>query len=291
MRFTKTATRRRWSLLLLSGLCLGSRLSAQARFNPVSEEIAKTRLNLYQGEDTTREEALRSLFADAGCSTSNLSEQVVPRHKEKNVVCVLPGETLNTILVGAHFDHVPEGSGIVDNWSGASLLPSLFQSLAPYKHKYTFVFVGFMGEELGEIGSSFYVSKLSKSDISQISLMVTIDSVGLGPTKVWASRADKTALDLLADTAIALKLPLAGVNVDGHGESDEESFIRRKVKTITIHSLTNENSRVLHSKLDAPAAINFHDFYDTYHLLSGYLAVLDWKLGAQTPSATAQPHP
>lgn len=259
-------------------ICTG--LYAQAAVNLVGLETVRTRLDQYKGNDRIREMALLKAFADAGCPASNLSEQVVPRKKEPNVVCVLPGETPKTILVGAHFDHVSAGDGIVDNWSGASLLPSLFQGLTGTKHKHTFVFVGFTGEESGEVGSSFYVSQLSKVEVPQIELMVTLDSVGLGPTKVWASRSDKSAVGMLNATAHALNLPLGVVNVDGFGESDEEPFIKRKIKTITIHSVTSATTRVLHTSLDAPAAISFHDYYDTYHLLAGYLAVLDTRLGS-----------
>jgi Peptidase family M28 len=267
-----------WILCCLLQVSISSVLYAQVKFNLVGSETVKTRLELYKGNDRVREMALLRTFADAGCPASNLSEQAVPTKKEPNVICVLPGETAEIVLVGAHFDHVPEGKGIVDNWSGASLLPSLFQSLAGSKHKHTFVFVGFTGEESGEVGSGFYLSKLSKIEASQIGLMVTLDSIGLGPTKVWASRSDKYAVNLLGATAHALNLPLAVVNVDGFGESDEEPFIKRNVKTITIHSVTTETSRVLHTALDAPAAISFHDYYDTYHLLAGYLAVLDTRL-------------
>jgi Peptidase family M28 len=136
-------------------LVLGFQLCAQVRFDVVSSANVKTRLDAYKGNDKVREEALLKLFGDAGCSAPNLSEQKVRGRKEPNVICTLPGETSDVILIGAHFDHASEGSGIVDNRSGASILPSLFQSLAGSKHKHTFVFVGFTGEESGEIGSRF----------------------------------------------------------------------------------------------------------------------------------------
>lgn len=272
----------------LAALSIGSHLFAQAQFEPVKPETVQTRLGLYQGNDQMREAAPFRTFADAGCPPSNLSEQPVSKGKAPNVICVLPGYTAEEIVIGAHFDHVPEGSGVVDNWSGASLLPSLFQSLLGLKHNHTFVFVGFTGEESGEIGSNYYVDHLSKSELGEVKLMITIDSIGLGPTKVWVSRSDKHAVGLLKATANAMKLPLDGVNVHG-GESDEEAFIRRGVKTITIHSLTNQNIRVLHSRLDAPTAISFPDYYDTYRLLAGYLAVLDTQPNTE-PSRSAEEH-
>jgi putative aminopeptidase FrvX len=262
-------------------------IAAQVQFSSVDADTVRNRLGLYKGDDRTREAVLVKMFADAGCPADHLSEQRVPKWKQSNVICVLPGETAQAIVIGAHFDHVSLGDGIVDNWSGASLLPSLLQSLGGSKHRHTFIFVGFTGEEMGLIGSTYYASQLSKGEAGRISLMVTIDSIGLGPTKVWASRSDKYAVAVLVTTAHALKLPLAGVNVDEFGQSDEEPFRGRGVKTITIHSITDENMRVLHSWMDAPNAIRFQDYYDTYRLLAGYLAVLDKQLDAETPKTPA----
>ncbi|PYX03200.1 MAG: Zn-dependent exopeptidase M28, partial [Acidobacteria bacterium] len=38
------------------------------------------------------------------------------RSKLPNVICVLPGSSDKVIIVGAHFDRVSEGDGVVDNW-------------------------------------------------------------------------------------------------------------------------------------------------------------------------------
>ncbi|HXS74982.1 MAG TPA: M28 family peptidase [Terracidiphilus sp.] len=268
---------------------MGFQLFAQMRPEVVDSEIVKTRLGLYKGSDQVREAALFKTFVDAGCPAANLSEQPVPKRKEPNLICVLPGDTAEEIIIGAHFDHVSEGSGVVDNWSGASLLPSLFQSLLGSKHKHTFRFIGFTGEESREVGSGFYVQSLSNVQLNEIKLMITLDSIGLGPTKVWVSRSDKHAVALLNGTAHAMKLPLGGVNVDGFGESDEEPFIKRGIKTITIHSVTEENKRVLHSEFDTLTAISFHDYYDTYRLLAGYLTILD-RQESTGPSGAPQEH-
>jgi len=77
--------------------------------------------------------------------------------------------------------------------------------------------------------------------------MITLDSIGTGPTKVWASRSDKFAVNLLGGTAHALNLPIGIMNVDGFRESDEVPFIRKRAKTITIHSLTPVTSHILHT--------------------------------------------
>lgn len=272
------------TVIVLFQFSFALHLPAQIRFEVVKPEIVQARLARYRGNDLQREATLFKSFVEAGCPAANLSEQPVPKRKQPNVICVLPGDTAEEVVVGAHFDHVPAGSGVVDNWSGASLLPSLFQSLLGSRHKHTFAFIGFTGEEDGEIGSDFYVKSLSTAELSRIKLMVTIDTIGLGPTEVWVSRSDRKAVGLLNATAQLMKLPLIGVNVDGFGESDEEPFIKRGVRTITVHTVTNENKRVLHSELDRLAAINLQDYYNTYRLLAGFLAELDLRESTESPA-------
>jgi Zn-dependent M28 family amino/carboxypeptidase len=40
----------------------------------------------------------------------------------------MPGESDSEIIVGGHFDFVDHGQGIVDDWSGVALLPSLYEA-------------------------------------------------------------------------------------------------------------------------------------------------------------------
>jgi hypothetical protein len=247
----------------------------QIAFTLVPQEKVQERLNQYKGNDTKREAALRQMFLDAGCGEANVSEQLVPDRKQPNVICALPGTGEKTIVVGAHFDHVSEGQGIVDNWSGASLLPSLMESLRAKSRKHTFIFVGFTGEEEEERGSEFYVKHLPEDQVAKIAAMVNMDTLGLGPTEVWVSRSDPELVLKLRQIAQALKLPLGGMNVDKFGQSDEERFIKRNVCTITVHSLTPETMHVLHHSADNPSAIHFSDYYSTYRLLAAYLAMLD----------------
>lgn len=63
-----------------------------------------------------------------GCE---VTEQRVPHSKAPNLICTLAGETASTIVVGGHFDFVARGWGAVDDWSGAVMLPSLYESLNP----------------------------------------------------------------------------------------------------------------------------------------------------------------
>jgi putative aminopeptidase FrvX len=205
------------------------------------------------------------------------------------VICLLPGTTTATIIVGAHFDHVDEGDGIVDNWSGASLLPSLFQTLATAPRKHTFVFIGFTCEEGGLIGSDFYVNQLKSEQLADIQAMINLDSLGLGPTGVWISQSDPRLVNTIAALAHSINLPIIGANVDGFGESDEEPFIARKVCTLMIHTLTPANAHILHRPADNPTAIHHSDYYDTFRLLAAYLPALDDLTYPSGHTCTAKP--
>jgi Zn-dependent M28 family amino/carboxypeptidase len=250
-------------------------LVAQLHFGTVNSQVVEQRLKRYEGSDSEREATVKNLFQSAGCPEGKLTEQSVKGSKLPNVICILPGSGDTVIVVDAHFDHVDAGDGVVDNWSGASMLPSLYQALNTEPRKHTFIFVAFTGEEKGLVGSRFYVNSLTSDEVKKIDAMVNMDTLGLGPTEVWVSRSDQKLVRALNGTAQALKLPLTGVNVDGVGMSDEESFIDRKVPTITIHSLTQATLRVLHSNRDNYGAVHFDDYYNSYRLLSGYLVLLD----------------
>lgn len=250
--------------------------SDQLSFNLVQQATIRERLSLYKGNDAKREATLKQLFIDAGCSSSSLVEQAIPQKKQPNLLCILPGTTEQTIVVGAHFDHVDRGDGIVDNWSGASLLPSFFQGLALQRQlRHTFIFAGFSGEEGGLYGSQFFIKHLEKSQRSRIEAMINLDTLGLGPTKIWIGQSDPRLSNLLNSVAVTMKLPVGGMELNGAGYSDEESFIHEKICTLMVHSLTSSTVSILHQPADNPSAIQFADYFDTYHLLAAYLAVLD----------------
>ena len=156
-------------------------------YKPVSREVIEARLGKYSGDDKQRGETLKRMFAEAGCDDQHLSEQPVKGSKLPNVICILPGSSDKIIIVGAHFDHVSEGDGVVDNWSGASVLPSLYESVRIVPRKHTYIFIGFTDEEQGELGSRFYVRHMSKDQVAGSDAMVNLDTLGLGPAEMWVT--------------------------------------------------------------------------------------------------------
>ena len=254
------------------------------QFGTVAKEEIERRLRASEDNNLKRERRLRELFEQSQCTGDHLTEQAVKGVKAPNVVCMLSGETDSLIVVGAHFDFVNSGKGVVDNWSGCSLLPSLFESLKEMPRRHTLAFVGFTAEEQGMIGSKFYVKEMG-SAIQRVSAMVNLDSIGTSPTKVEVGRGDKRLLNALATIAHQFKLPINAVNVHEVGRSDSDSFQDRKVPTVNIHSLTSETFPILHSPRDRIEAVRMDNYYDTYLLLRAYLAYLDQLLDA--PAAEA----
>jgi Zn-dependent M28 family amino/carboxypeptidase len=255
------------------------------RFNLVSREMVEARLKKYGGDNKQRQATLKQIFTEAGCDGQHLAEQPVKGSKLPNVICVLPGSSGKVIIVGAHFDRVSAGDGVVDNWSGASLLPSLYEAVKTEPRKHTYIFIGFTDEEKGLVGSHFYVQQMPKEQVTATDAMVNMDTLGLAPSEVWATHSDKRLMAALASIAKQLNVAVTGVNVDEIGSSDSESFAQRKIPRITIHSLTQEtwNAAILHTSKDKLSAMRLDDYYQTYRLLAAYIAYLDQIAGVPDP--------
>lgn len=244
----------------------------------IETSVLETRLKSAPKKNLDRQAAIYGMFQEAGCDAANLEQRPLGHSKNANVVCTVPLTGEGTIVVGAHFDHVSAGDGIVDNWSGATLLPALISSLKAQGRKHTFVYAAFAEEETGLNGSGRFANGLSKADRATVGAMVNVDSVGLGPTAVWYSRADKELSRYAFLTAQSLKLSLDVGNVDGAGDTDSASFQRLKIPVIDFHSFHRETFSILHSAKDTFKAISLSDYADTFRLISTYLGMLDQTL-------------
>jgi len=273
------------SVTLLIHGWLGAAVGS-TRFYPVPRKVIEERLGMYKGDNQQREATLKQLFTQAGCDAQHLSEQVVRGSKVPNVVCVLPGSSDKVIIIGAHFDHVAEGDGVVDNWSGASLLPSLYEAIRKELRNHTYIFIGFTDEEKGEIGSRFYAQQMTKEQVAATEAMVNMDTLGLAPTEIWISHSDKHLINALVYLAKLMNSPISGEDVDKVGSSDSVQFSERKIPSITVHSLTQKawDTQILHSSKDKLSEIRMDDYYQTYRLMAVYLAYLDQVAGGSAVS-------
>jgi Zn-dependent M28 family amino/carboxypeptidase len=235
------------------------------------------RLHLATRSNEKRQAHMEQLFRDAGCSDS-LTFLKVKSVKQPNIVCEYPGESESVILVVAHFDAAGKGHGAADNWSGAALLPSLYEDMKKEPRKHRFQFVSFSGEEVGLIGSKQFVSKLTKEERERIQAVVNMDTLGLSDTKIWISHSEPKLTNMLIGVAKALQFPVSGMNVEQVGTSDSQSFKRQKIPVIDVHSVTQETLPILHSERDVVASIDEEAYWKTYQLVSAYLVYLDRQL-------------
>jgi len=243
---------------------------------PVIEE----RVENLSRKAAERRAILEKLFQDAGCTGEQLASQKVRGSKEQNIICTLKGQdpAAGEIVVGGHFDLVTRGMGAVDDWSGVVLLPSLYESLKSRPRQHDFVFIGFAAEETGLNGSRAYVNALTAPQRAAIRAMINLECLGLAPPAIWARRADPRLLEAYARIADALHMQPSGVNVDQVGDDDSHPFRDARIPVLTIHSLTQQSFKILHTPRDNVGAIDADHYSDAYRLAATLLAFLDSRI-------------
>ena len=271
--------------LLLLMLAMFSVAEAQRfRFSPVSESTLLQRKARPPSGQQERESRLKQLFVQAGCNASELSEQPLERMTGSNVICRLPGSSQETIIVGASYSQTRP-----DNWNGAVLLPSLFQSMTGRKRHHTFVFVAFADGEKDLAGAQYFATHLPPSDVDRTEAMINLDPPGFSPTKISSADSDKKLVESFFKVTYILKQMASQVDISKGARVDSEPFAALEIPQITIHSLTQEAVAGLHPDADRPvlsapdvandgAQFSANHYYQTYRLISGYLAYLDETL-------------
>lgn len=175
----------------------------------------------------------------------------------KNVVGLFPGSgplAGQTVVIGAHYDHLgrggfgalddPDSTGVVhngadDNASGTVALLEIARRLKARQtsDQRTIVFVAFSGEELGLLGSTYYV-KHPVRPLETTYAMVNLDMVGrLGDRKlaVFGTETAKEFPALLDSVATRDQMPVSGTG-DGYGSSDHESFYTQNIPVLHFFS-------------------------------------------------------
>lgn len=179
----------------------------------------------------------------------------------RNVVALLPGTDpalrAETVIVGAHFDHLGwggEGSldpdaravhnGADDNASGTAALLDIARRLSEGpRPARSVLFVAFTGEEKGLWGSAHFVSEPTV-DLARSVAMLNLDMVGrltentltvfgTGTAEEWEQVAGA------ANDGLERPLRLA-YSPDGYGPSDHASFTPRGIPV--LHLFTNTHA-------------------------------------------------
>lgn len=208
-------------------------------------------------------------------NTANLSIHSGDSVKIINVAGYIDNGGQSTIIIGAHYDHLGEGTssfslsaeggihnGADDNSSGVSLMLQLAQSLSKVKSKYNYLFLAFSGEEFGLWGSNYYV-KHPTIDLKKVAVMINLDMVGrlkddntlliggVGTSPIWKDQLEKTNVSQLKLT----------FDESGSGPSDHTSFYFKDLPVLFY--FTGQHSDY-HKITDDTEKINFNGMMKIY---------------------------
>lgn len=85
-----------------------------------------------------------------------------------------------TVILGAHYDTVPDTEGASDNGSGLSTLLTIAAHIADTDYPFTVRIILFGSEEIGLFGSRHYVDGMSEEQIENTLAMLNFDALGSG---------------------------------------------------------------------------------------------------------------
>lgn len=116
----------------------------------------------------------------------NVENEFIQKHRTQNIVGYIPGERTDSLYVfTAHYDHLGMmGSetifpGANDNASGVSVLLNLVKHYSRNKPPFSVAFIAFAAEEIGLIGSRYFVEN-PVFPLSKIKFLINFDLAGTG---------------------------------------------------------------------------------------------------------------
>jgi hypothetical protein len=198
-----------------------------------------------------------------------------------NVVGYIDNRSKQTIIIGAHYDHIGYGdfgslydgekeihNGADDNASGVSILINLALSLQDIP-AYNYLFIAFSGEEHGLFGSSYY-AKNPTINLDTVRFMFNFDMVGrlnsdrtLAINGIGTSPKWKDLLNEANNFNFMLKTTDSGI-----GPSDHTSFYLQDIPA--IHFFTGQHSDY-HKPTDDVDKINFEGMYSIHEYVKNII--------------------
>jgi hypothetical protein len=205
----------------------------------------------------------------------------------RNVVGYLDNGAKNTIIIGAHYDHLGMGefsslhagdaaihNGADDNASGIAAMLRLATELKSGKAKgNNYLFLAFSGEELGLYGSKFFANNPT-IELGKVNYMINMDMVGrLKEEKTLAVYGVGTSP---AFREVLNKIDVAGIKIttsdSGVGPSDHTSFYLKDLPV--LHFFTGQH-REYHKPADDAELINYEGLMDVTDYILALLDQLD----------------
>jgi hypothetical protein len=105
----------------------------------------------------------------------SISVVVDPNRADQNVIAESKGGDPNhVVVIDAHLDAI-FGAGMLDNASGSATILNLAEKMRKVHPRNKLRFIWFGGEELGLLGSDFYVNQLSPTELGRISYDLDAD--------------------------------------------------------------------------------------------------------------------
>ncbi|WP_329380857.1 M28 family metallopeptidase [Streptomyces sp. NBC_01351] len=163
---------------------------------------------------------------DAAGFTTTLQTFTTSGATGYNLIADWPGGDPNSVLMaGAHLDSVSSGAGINDNGSGsAAVLETALAvsraQLQPTKH----LRFGWWGaEELGLVGSKYYVNQLPATERAKFSGYLNFDMIGSPNPGYFVYDDDPTIEQTFKNYFTGLGVPTE-IETEGDGRSDHASF-------------------------------------------------------------------
>jgi hypothetical protein len=219
----------------------------------ISEEVADKIFKTRNTDSDTIKKALnkkenRSFATGVTAHLTVKSENF--KSTSKNVIGYIPGSDPKLkeefIVIGAHLDHCGQWPqlmpGANDNASGSAALLTAAGALSsfPRKPKRSLLFILFAGEEMGLLGSRYFVKNLPPA-VTNIRFVINMDMVGAGPSMwVWRLKNYPDFEDVLKRVGTALEIPfqIGGNKVDkpGRDAADHAPFIKKGYPAVSVFS-------------------------------------------------------
>jgi len=176
----------------------------------------------------------------------SISDKIRTGH---NVIGYLDNGAANTVILGAHYDHLGYGedhnslytgstpqihNGADDNASGTAALIELSKQLKKSKLKNNnYLFIAFSGEELGLFGSKYYTEHPTV-DFSKANYMINMDMVGRLNDSTHGLTIGGYGTSPLWEEELPAKDKYLKINFDssGTGPSDHTSFYRKDIPVL-----------------------------------------------------------
>ncbi|MEV5757685.1 M28 family metallopeptidase [Streptomyces tendae] len=163
---------------------------------------------------------------DAAGFTTRVQQFTASGRTGYNLIADWPGGDANqVVMAGSHLDSVTSGPGINDNGSGSSavLETALAVARSDYRPTKHLRFAWWGAEELGLVGSRYYVNSLGSAERAKISGYLNFDMIGSPNPGYFVYDDDPTIEKTFKDYYAGLGIPTE-IETEGDGRSDHAPF-------------------------------------------------------------------